>query len=282
MNSQLSFVIWTSVVLWLSPCCAAVRSLDDIRFWVGTGDNRAALVIDWMEASDEPPALVWGYRWDGTATGQDMLKAVLTADARLYAKLGGSLANPVTVYGIGYDANDNGAFAIDDGTSFNAAGMAITSPADLAVSVDAADHYAEGWFTGFWHYGIAAESPYDGGSWSDPVHGMGSRVLTEGAWDSWTYSPSFIFAAFATNPIAALPPNSWPRDYNGDGVVNAVDYPIWRDQLSTSSVLTSTATQSVPEPGAIALAVGFVSTYLIYKSVYRRSQSSQRNKESFE
>src|SRR6476620_10618968 len=62
----------------------------DIEFWVGTGANRAALVIDWRENAAGPPARVWGYRWDGAANGAKMLTDVLAADDRLFAKLGGT------------------------------------------------------------------------------------------------------------------------------------------------------------------------------------------------
>ena len=51
--------------------------------------------------------------------------------------------------------NNDGNFVIDDGTSFDSHGVAYTDPADLAESIDPADDYAEGWFTGFWHYGVA-------------------------------------------------------------------------------------------------------------------------------
>src|SRR5436190_24241983 len=56
----------------------------DIQYWVGSGTNQAALVIDWnLPAGNQ--TLVWGYRWDGTATGGQMLNAIVNADARLYA-----------------------------------------------------------------------------------------------------------------------------------------------------------------------------------------------------
>src|SRR4051812_7181082 len=69
---------------------AATFSFDDITYWVGSGSSRSALVIDWSDSSIQPPALVWGYRWDGVKHGNDMLMAIVAADARLFAKLGGS------------------------------------------------------------------------------------------------------------------------------------------------------------------------------------------------
>ena len=112
---------------WPSCIRAQPFTFDEVQFWVGSGANRAALVIDWLENTNEPPALVWGYRWDGAANGRDMLQAVVAADPRLFAKFGNHAEYGAAVFGFGYDANDDGGFEIDDGTTFNAAGMAFRS-----------------------------------------------------------------------------------------------------------------------------------------------------------
>ena len=260
----------------------AQLSFDDIEFWVGSGRNRAALAIDWDENSSTRPALVWGFRWDGVALGDDMLTAVIAADPRLYAKLGGTHANPTAMYGLGYDANGNDQFALDDGTAFDAQGFAFTSPSDLASSVDAADYYAEGWFTGFWHYGIAQSNPYAGGTWMDTPVGMTERVLIDGAWDSWTFTPTFNFAAFAENPAAAPAPfrpgdfsrdgrvdaadyARWRSDFgstvdlaadaNGNGIVDAADYVVWLKQFQLPATPATVPSLSIPEPHAAVLAL---------------------------
>ncbi len=54
-------------------------TFDDIRFWVGRGQNRAALVVYW---SDTALCLVWGYRFDGTSTGEQMLMAIARGERR--------------------------------------------------------------------------------------------------------------------------------------------------------------------------------------------------------
>jgi len=238
-NGKLQIACTCIFLLVTMPIVAAPFSFDDIEFWVGEGANRAALVIDWVESSTEPPALAWGFRWNGSARGSDMLAAVVAADPRLFAKLGGTRANPTAVYGLGYDANDDGAFGIDDGTEFDAAGFAFSGPADLAGATDREDFYAEGWFTGFWHYGVASANPYDGGNWSDTPVGMAGRMLTDGAWDSWAFSPSFNFAAFAENPEAALPPPALPGDFNGDGLVDSGDYGTWASTFGSTTELAA-------------------------------------------
>jgi hypothetical protein len=230
------------VFSWPFPSCAAPFSFDDIKYWVGSGTNRAALVIDWDDNSLQPPALAWGYRWNGTARGSDMLFAIVAADARLFAKLGGSDGNPNALYGVGYDANNNREFGVNDGTVFDSRGIAFTDPSDLASATDPGDYYAEGWFAGFWHYGVATADPYDAGSWSDTNLGMASRTLTDGAWDSWTFTPSFSFSAFAENPTAAEPPS--PGDFNHDGHVDSADYDVWRSTFGSTSQLAADANRN--------------------------------------
>ena len=222
----------------ISPAIAQRFLFDDIEFWVGAGASRAAFVIDWVEGAAEPSALVWGYRWDGAAKGRDMLVAIVAADPRLYAKVGGSLASPVAVYGLGYDANDDGLFSIDDGTTFDAAGFAVSGAADLGVSNDPGDYYAEGWFAGFWHYGVETPdgaNPFDGGNWLDIGVGMANRDLVDGAWDSWTFETSTLppFTSFAENPVAAPSPFQ-PGDFNQDGEVEAADYDVWRGAFGST------------------------------------------------
>jgi hypothetical protein len=179
--------------------------------------------------------MAWGYRWDGLATGRDMLLDIVAADDRLFAKLGDNASNPIRIFGIGYDADDDGVFGIDDDTSFDQRGIALGSaPFFAAAASDDGDFYAEGWTFGFWHYGIAAENPYAGGEWLDIQIGMVSRELMDGGWDSWAFEGSTTppFDAYAENPQAAPSPFS-AGDYDRDGDVDADDYLRWRDRYGT-------------------------------------------------
>lgn len=87
-------------------------TLDDIDFWTGDGENRAALVISWHDTvTGLTDDLVWGYRWpDGTtARGYDMIKAVAEKDPRfllLTQFTSPSAADTLgyTIDGIGYSS----------------------------------------------------------------------------------------------------------------------------------------------------------------------------------
>ena len=79
-------------------------SFDDIQFWVGSGSKRAALVIEWHDGN-RPDAMVWGYRWDGEATGHDMIVAIAKADQKLLLLTQYTGWMGYTIDGIGYGDN---------------------------------------------------------------------------------------------------------------------------------------------------------------------------------
>jgi hypothetical protein len=92
---------------------------------------------------------------------------------------------------------------------------------------------------------VASNNPYDGGSWMDSGAGMSDRGLSDGAWDSWTFTPTFDFTAFAENPVAAPPLADQPGDFNGDGSVDAADYGVWRRTFSSESELAADANDNL-------------------------------------
>ncbi len=244
---------------------AAVTSFDDLQFWVGNGANQAALAIDWIGDDNQDTSLAWGYRWDGAATGEQMLLDVLAGDPRLYAKLSTSGTFGRRVYGLGYDLSGDSAFALDDNTTFDADGIAITSASDGVESIDPLDLYREGWSEGFWHYAISSTGPT---GWSSSGSGAFGRVLTDGDWDSYAFAVTLNNNEFAENLLAAAPP-ALAGDFNADGTVDAADYTVWRDGLGTEypqadyavwrdnfGNTTSSITFAIPEPATAWLVVG--------------------------
>lgn len=183
------------------PATGAAATFDDIQFWAGSGANRAALVIDW---DDGRPAesLLWGFRWDGTATGLDMLQAVVNADPRLFAHLGNYGWGTATL-GLGYDLNASGSFAVSPGLAFDAGGLAVdTNPDDARVSVDAGDHWLEGWNNGFWAYYLKSPASEN---WTSATSGAADRALVDGGWDGFVFAPGFVSGEPAAPVPAAVP-----------------------------------------------------------------------------
>jgi hypothetical protein len=272
-----------------------VTTFDDIEYWVGTGANQSALVLDWQGNSTLDNSLAWGYRFDGTPKAVDMVTAIVSADDRLYARMGQVSGFGMAVFGFGYDANNDGMFALQDDTAFDADGIAISEPTDGTESADPADLYIEGWFVaGFWHYGVATGNPYDGGTWARSGSGISSRDVLAESWHSLAFTPTFSNQAFAQNSLAAEPSGDadfdadgdvdgrdfliWQRgfgliatatpgdgDANGDGNVDATDLVLWQEQYGIASFSSFTShalegvTLVVPEPtslGCFCLVVG--------------------------
>ena len=64
----------------------------DIQFWTGTGTNQATYILAWDDdPSGNDTALVWGVRWNGTATATTLLDTIAAYDTRFTYTLSGSL-----------------------------------------------------------------------------------------------------------------------------------------------------------------------------------------------
>lgn len=191
-----------SLLSQVSSAAVVVSTFDDIALWTGSGANRAAFVVDWADGQDP---LVWGYRFD-TATGADMLQAVVEADSNLYAKVqdfGGTLG--WFTHGIGYDRNGAG-FGISTGTDFGATGFVFSPAYDDASATDASDSFREtnAAFSNSWGYWNGSGNSYPGASWASAATGVSGRALTNDSWDGLQFNtlgfgnevaPGIAFAA---------------------------------------------------------------------------------------
>jgi hypothetical protein len=202
-----------AIIFFAQPLAAQpVTTLDDITYWIGAGPNRSALVIDFDDASATPASVVWGYQYSGAPSAETMFRDVVTADPRLYAKIT-NFSFGDSVNGVGYDA-DNDGFALNDATVFGPGGIfESSSSSDGAIAVDPDDLYREGFFTGFWHMGVASTSPYDGGTWLSASVGMSDQLLSDGMFIGFTLDSDFSSFDgtpfdFPANPKAALDPNA--------------------------------------------------------------------------
>ncbi|ASE63632.1 DUF5074 domain-containing protein [Chryseobacterium indologenes] len=167
-------------------------SFSDIQYWVGTGSNQAAFVVQWND-SKIPDALVWGFRWDGNATGEDMLKAIAKADRRFFTLLYQGTQFGTAVGGLGFDLDGQNSNAlIKSGNTtyplYPLNGIVNTTAYDFDdyTAQDTNDHWGSGWYNGFWSYYVKNPADADFG-----FSGVGatSRILQNGSWDVWNYSP---------------------------------------------------------------------------------------------
>ncbi|MBI9092621.1 MAG: hypothetical protein JEZ12_25675 [Desulfobacterium sp.] len=185
-------------------------SFDDIDHWVGSGSKQAAFLVDWHDGIS-PEAMVWGFRWDGEASGEDMLTAIVKNDSSLYAKVSGETTYGIALFGLGYDM-DNDGFGISDNSEFtDGFTRAVYTTADGAGATDAGDKYKEGWYQGFWSYWASTEDKLkkDATDWGFSGVGMTGRNLSDGDVDGWGFDSDMTTWGDAA-PTAPYSPSPAP------------------------------------------------------------------------
>lgn len=165
-------------------------SFDDIKTWVGEGSKRAALVVDW-NSDKKDHALVWGYRFDGEATGYDMLAAVAKADPRFVllkeesiygATIGGIAYNDHTPYQTRLLYNDSVYVPVDGVVTADS-----NNYGDWSCSDETALWQAEHWTVGYWSYYVKDRIEDDFGY---AQTGISGRTLTDGSVDGLSFITS--------------------------------------------------------------------------------------------
>ena len=179
-------------------------TFDDIEFWVGEGENKAALVLQWNDEREQG-ALVWGYKFDGTSNGVNMLKAIAAADPRLYFS-GANSAFGLTINGIGYDLDNDGEIGlmngdteveIVDGYANTSATLTATDPDDLWLC---------GFSTsGYWSYWLDDNATLPPTSYAST--GASGRSLTNNSVDGWNYgNGSITWKTLVAAPVPVTEP----------------------------------------------------------------------------
>lgn len=79
-------------------------SFNDITYWVGSGTNRCAVVVDFNDGNVPNSSFAWGYRWNGDAPSVEAILGEIAADDPRFT----SFASGGWVSGFGYDIDDDG------------------------------------------------------------------------------------------------------------------------------------------------------------------------------
>jgi hypothetical protein len=218
---KVRFALAWAGVLAVSPVQAI--SLDDIQLWTGSGTNRAALVIDWnspevfnfttVPAPVATKTMVWGYRFNGAATGTQMLEAIAAADPKLYVVVEDYPGWGTFVDGIGYNLSDNGVIGVTDGTTTspitNGYLTTVTLDPDASTPLNSGDLFWSGFTGPYWQIwnevgdaGGFLASPNRGssaywdpvagtqGQWAYAGAGLDGLPLTNGSWIGFSVAPA--------------------------------------------------------------------------------------------
>lgn len=196
----------------------------DVQYWVGTGTNEAAFVVQWNDGKN-PDALVWGFRWNGNATGEDMLKAIAKADHRFFSLLYQGTQFGSAIGGLGFDLNGVNSNALYKNGNvtypfYPVNGIVNTTAYDFDqyTAADVSDHWSAGWTAnGYWSYWVKDPTDADFG-----YSGVGAttRALVSGSWDVWNFNLNFNDSPISSTMTPVTPYVSSTDFTNGYFVVN--------------------------------------------------------------
>lgn len=184
--------ITTFIALSIVATNAHAFDFSNIVNWTGSGSNEAAMLVDWQDGSAHA-SLVWGYRWNGAATGEQMFQAIVKADP--------DLTDHITSYSFG-DSVDEIAF---NGSAYGPTGPGSHDQNGFGVGT-----------SGFWAYytGDGVTLP----TWTESAVGFGDRILANDTWDGWSWSANFNDTAPSNAPMAAPVPAPEPLSIAALGI----------------------------------------------------------------
>ena len=168
-----------------------------------------------MERRGTPSSLAWGYRWDGTVSGIQMLTAIAGTTV-VRAPLGGEIIETLT-------GADSRLSVVIERYGF---GDSIYSIDFLAGAVERTQG---DWDSGYWEYSLYGGNfeyfTYDGGflgpfdydvagnpqyaaiNWFASQIGASDRLLVDGSWDAWSFAADFVGTP-VQQPVAVPEPRA--------------------------------------------------------------------------
>ncbi|MES2464518.1 MAG: PEP-CTERM sorting domain-containing protein [Armatimonadota bacterium] len=158
-----------ALVVFASQSLAFGQITPRIETTIGSGSSISYFVLDFL-SGPTPQSYAFAYRYDGTKTGGDMLDALALGSA--------GTAKPLTFTFTDYGGELK---RFPDGFSYD--GKSLTRPSN---------------FSSYWSYWNST----NGVTWTEAQVGLDTRVLTNGAWDGWSYALNGVTVAPRTPLVA--------------------------------------------------------------------------------
>jgi hypothetical protein len=238
-TSQRSLYVYSDAKAKALKVATQTLTLDDIKYWAGEGENRAALVIQFGEEGEEN-AVAFGYRWSGGDTnGEAMLRSIVSSHPQFFAALQYTGTYGYTIAGMGWDTyqngvsdlmnekqgayidaseSDDGLFDISDYTRYDYKNW---------TAVDTYDIWKAGWGDPYyWSY-------YVGSSLSTLSYaslGLTSQPVKNGDWNAWIFSEDSSLKTVVSASSAI------PADVDASFVYNGLTYAILNYDNKTVAV----------------------------------------------
>jgi hypothetical protein len=207
----------TALLLAIAPRAGAqlVENFDDITYWAGLGESRSALVLQWNDGG-APVSLAWGYRWDGTVSGIDMLKALAGTtvvrepfDGEIIETLTGADSRLSLVIER-YDFGDS-VYSIDfrEGAVERTRGDWDDGYWEYYLYGGNFEYstFVDGAFLGPFEYDVNGNPQYAAVDWFASQIGASDRLLVDGSWDAWSFAAGFVGTP-VEQPVAVPEPRA--------------------------------------------------------------------------
>ncbi len=247
---------------------ASTFTFDDIQNWSGEGANKAMMVIQW-NVDGETNAMAFGYRWDGTAYGIDMIDAIVTNNPRLYFLTMGGTSYGSVIAGFGWDVDGNGDIAlILNGNSIEPDENGIFTTTsynnfDNYSAADATDYWGSGWYSSYWSYYTKSTVT---ASWSYASTGASGRKLVDGCCDGWNFARGM--GSYSWKPIVSAP-SLIPDDAQREFIIDGICYTLkgWSDAHKTVMVSAPFEGSNIEYQGNITIPASFQVDDITYEVV---------------
>lgn len=201
MRSSVTMVL-LALAVGTTSAFADTAPLDNIQYWVGSGSNQAGFVVDFRQGPGS--ALLWGYRFNGSATAWDMFSAITGSTAIVNA----GYATPTPPAG----ADTRLSASLSSYTPF----PGFAPPANLFV--DTISYTGTGGAPAFARTGDFLVSwafleSSDGTTWAEGSPTAMATSLTYNHFYAWSYSGQYLPPDynFAYTAPGALTPVSVPE-----------------------------------------------------------------------
>lgn len=154
-------------------------TFNDIHYWIGSGTNRAAVVVDWNNGKPNS-SLAWGIRWNGASVNMTYwLRRIATEDKRLHIATS-SGAYGTSLDGFAYDADG-------DGGTFDFANEMASDPDDFIGSLGNDLPYY------YWAGTVINGTEFDSEAvWEETWYGIDGMYPEHGDWFGYQYMYWFL------------------------------------------------------------------------------------------
>ena len=162
-------------------------TFDDIQYWVGSGTNKCAVVIDFNDGSVPNCSFAWGFRWNGDAPSMKAILDEITAeDPRL------KMFASVSQYGsfidaFGYDVDG-------DGGTFTLSGFAKSDDDDLFPATESSQKVDDAtgnviYLGTSWMQLYGTGDSFEDVVFAETPNGVDLTSPTNGEWYCWRLCP---------------------------------------------------------------------------------------------